>query len=172
MRGSHMNNRTRIVNDPADLVPLLRVFKSDAHKKVFSSLLNGWRTEDELREMLQEEIYHSLDMLQKTGLVETKWRMPEQGNTPQIEYHTSYSKLRADFQCSITDMCDLIRIAITDDETLRDVADTMEFEVRNGNSSVQNLSRTLNQSPTFLRGIAKRSHSLVVKGHRFELAKR
>jgi predicted DNA-binding ArsR family transcriptional regulator len=111
-------------------------------------------------------------MLQKTGLVETKWRMPEQGNTPQIEYHTSYSKLRADFQCSITDMCDLIRIAITDDETLRDVADTMEFEVRNGNSSVQNLSRTLNQSPTFLRGIAKRSHSLVVKGHRFELAKR
>ena len=37
---------------------------------------------------------------------------------------------------------------------------------------VQNLSRTLNQSPTFLRGIAERSHSLVVKGHRFELAKR
>jgi len=96
-----MNNRTRIVNDPADLVPLLRVFKSDAHKKVFSSLLNGWRTEDELREMLQEDIYYSLDMLQRTGLVETKWRMPEQGNTPQIEYHTSYSKLRADFQCSI-----------------------------------------------------------------------
>ncbi|MEI7828074.1 MAG: ArsR family transcriptional regulator, partial [Euryarchaeota archaeon] len=41
-----MNNRTRIVNDPADLVPLLQVFKSDSHKRVFSSLLNGWRTED------------------------------------------------------------------------------------------------------------------------------
>jgi predicted DNA-binding ArsR family transcriptional regulator len=122
--------------------------------------------------MLQEDIYYSLDMLQRTGLVETKWRMPEQGNTPQIEYHTSYSKLRADFQCSISDICDLIRIAITDDEMLRDVADAMEFEVRNGNSSVQNLSRTLNQSPTFLRGIAKRSQNLLVKGHRFELAKR
>jgi predicted DNA-binding ArsR family transcriptional regulator len=167
-----MNNRTRIVNDPADLVPLLQVFKSDSHKRVFSSLLNGWRTEAELKEMLKEDIYYSLDMLKKTGLVESKWRMPEPGNTPQVEYHTCYSKLRADFQCSISDMCDLIRIAITDDEALRDVADTMECEVKNGNSSVQNLSRTLNQSPTFLRGIAKRSQNLVVKGHRFELSKK
>jgi predicted DNA-binding ArsR family transcriptional regulator len=122
--------------------------------------------------MLQEDIYYSLDMLKKTGLVESKWRMPEPGHTPQVEYHTCYSKLRADFQCSISDICDLIRIAITDDEALRDVADAMEFEVKNGNSSVQNLSRTLNQSPTFLRGIAKRSQNLVVKGHRFELSKR
>ncbi len=166
-----MNNRTRIVNDPADLVPLLQVFKSDSHKRVFSSLLNGWRTEDELRELLEGDIYYSLDMLKKTGLVESKWRMPEPGHTPQVEYHTCYSKLRADFQCSISDICDLIRIAITDDEALRDVADAMEFEVKNGNSSVQNLSRTLNQSPTFLRGIAKRSQNLVVKGHRFELSK-
>lgn len=172
MRGSRMNNRTRIVNDPSDLVPLLQVFKSDVHKKVFSSLLNGWKTEAELTDLLNEEIYYSLDMLKKTGLVESKWRMPEPGNTPQIEYHTSYSKLRADFQCSISDICDLIRIAITDDEALREIADAMESEVKNGNSSVQNLSRTLKHSPTFLRGIAKRSQNLVVKGHRFELAKR
>ena len=167
-----MNNRTRIVNDPADLVPLLQVFKSDSHKRVFSSLLNGWRTEDELKEMCQEDIFCSLDMLKKTGLVESKWRMPKPGHNPQIEYHTCYSKLRADFQCSIADLCDLIRISITDDEALRDVADAMECEVKNGNCSVQNLSRTLNQSPTFLRGIAKRSQHLVVKGHRFELSKR
>src|SRR5660398_197762 len=55
--GSHMNNRTRIVNDPADLVPLLQVFKSDSHKRVFSSLLNGWKTENELGEILQEDTY-------------------------------------------------------------------------------------------------------------------
>ncbi|MDD1726068.1 MAG: ArsR family transcriptional regulator, partial [Euryarchaeota archaeon] len=140
-----MNNRTRIVNDPADLVPLLQVFKSDSHKRVFSSLLNGWRTENELEEMLQEDIYNSLEMLKKIGLIESKWRMPEPGHTPQIEYHTCYSKLRADFQCSISDMSDLIRIAITDDEALRNVADAMECEVKNGNCSVQNLSRTLNQ---------------------------
>ena len=79
-----MNNRTRIVNDPADLVPLLRVLNPSAHKKVFSSLLNGWRTEDELREMLQEEIYYSLDMLQKTGLVETKWACPSKGTRHKL----------------------------------------------------------------------------------------
>jgi predicted DNA-binding ArsR family transcriptional regulator len=166
-----MNNRTRIVNDPADLVPLLQVFKSDTHNRLFNSLLNGWRTEDELKEMLHEDIYYSLDVLKKTGLVESKWRMPEPGHTPQMEYHTCYSRLRADFQVSISDISDLIRIAITEDETLRDVADAMELEVKNGNSSVQSLSRTLNQSPTFLRGIAKRSRNLVVKGHRFELSK-
>src|SRR5665811_749253 len=97
--GSHMNNRTRIVNDPADLVPLLQVFKSDSHKRVFSSLLNGWKTENELEEILQEDIYNSLEILKKIGLIESKWRMPEPGHTPQIEYHTCYSKLRADFQC-------------------------------------------------------------------------
>ncbi len=167
-----MNNRTRIVNDPSDLVPLLHVFKSDTHKKVFSSLITGWKTQGELEELLNEDINGSIDMLKKTGLVESKWRMPEPGKTPQIEYHSSYARLRADFQCSISDVCDLIRIAISDDEMLRDIADAMEVEVKNGNSSVQNLSRTLKQSPTFLRGIAKRSENLVVKGHRFELVRK
>lgn len=167
-----MSNRTRIVNDPADLVPLLQIFKSDAHKRVFNVLLNSWKTEDELRDLLNAEIDGSLEMLKKGGLIETKWRMPEPGKTPEVEYHSSYSKFRADFQCSISDMCDVIRIATSDDEKLREIADIMEDEVRSGNISLQNLSRTLKQSPIFLRGIAKRSQNIVVKGHRFELMRK
>ena len=75
-----MGKRTRIINDPSDLVPLLRTFGSDTHKKVFDILLADWYTEDELEKQLSIEVDESLNILKKCGLVESKWRMPEPGN--------------------------------------------------------------------------------------------
>jgi predicted DNA-binding ArsR family transcriptional regulator len=40
--------RTRIINDPSDLVPLLQAFGSEIHKRVFDELSRDWRTEREL----------------------------------------------------------------------------------------------------------------------------
>ena len=47
--------RTRIINDPSDLVPLLQAFGSDVHKKIFDELSREWRTERELSEIVGDE---------------------------------------------------------------------------------------------------------------------
>jgi predicted DNA-binding ArsR family transcriptional regulator len=163
-----MGKRTRIINDPSDLVPLLRTFGSDTHKKVFDHLLVDWYTEEELKEMLNFEVGESLTILKKSGLIESKWRMPEPGKTPTKEFHTSYSKIQVNFQCSIEDLADLLMITFTCDDDIRNTMELIETEVVNGNQSMTGLSRVVGTSPLYLRGIARRSNKLLVKGQRIE----
>ena len=163
-----MGKRTRIINDPSDLVPLLRTFGSDTHKKVFDHLLVDWYTEEELKEKLDFEVVESLTILKKSGLIESKWRMPEPGKTPTKEFHTSYSKIQVNFQCSIEDLSDLLMIAFTCDDDIRNLMEQIETEVVNGNQSMTGLSRVVGTSPLYLRGIARRSNNLLVKGQRIE----
>ncbi|MDF1558162.1 MAG: ArsR family transcriptional regulator [ANME-2 cluster archaeon] len=163
-----MGKRTRIINDPSDLVPLLRTFGSDTHKKVFDHLLVDWYTEEQLKEMLDFDAEESLIILKKSGLVESKWRMPEPGKTPTKEYHSSYSKIQVNFQCSIEDLSDLLMITFSCDDDIKNMMEQIETEVVNGNQSMTGLSRVVGTSPLYLRGIARRSNNLLVKGQRIE----
>lgn len=164
-----MPKRTRIVNDPADLVPLLQVFGTEKHKKVLDELSMKWWTEKDLKESLGYDAYESLEILRKAGLLENNWRMPKPGQTPDREFRSSYSRLIANFQCSFEDLGDMIMIAFMDDNEVKKIADVIEAEISSGKRSMSNLCRTLDLSPTFLRGIAHRSKTIVVKGQRVEL---
>jgi len=163
-----MGKRTRIINDPSDLVPLLRTFGSETHKKVFDHLLVDWFTEKQLIEKFNFDIEDSLNILKKSGLIESKWKMPEAGKKPEKEYHTSYSKIQVNFQCSIEDLSDLIKITFGRDDDFRTLIKQIETEVINGNQSMTGLSRAVGASPLYLRGVARRSDNLVVKGQRIE----
>ncbi len=162
--------RTRIINDPSDLVPLLQAFGSDIHKRVFDELCVEWHTESELLSMLGDDggVKRSVDLLRKSGLVETKWRMPEPGASPEKEYHSTYSRVQASFGCPMEDLCELIRITFMSEEELRDVIERLKALVSKGNTSLSNLSRELNLSQVFIRGVAKRTEGLNVRGQRVE----
>lgn len=164
-----MPKRTRIVNDPADLVPLFQAFGNDAHKRIFNELSVDWRTEEELARLIGGDIRKSLEVLQKGGLIESRWRMPEPGKTPNKEFHTPYSSVQANFQCRLDDLSDLIVIAFSPEEGFHDIIERIQKEVEKGNASMIGLCRALNQSPSFIRGLAKMSSKLIVKGQRLEL---
>ncbi len=167
-----MAKRTKIVNDPADIVPLLRTFGSKQHKKVFDELSVEWRTREELDDILGYDSSESVELFKEGGLLETKWRMPQPGETPDKEYHASYSKIMTNFQCTFQDFSDLIMISFMEDDQLMEIASVIAKEVTEGKVvSVSNLCRTLDISPAFLRGIANRSNIVEVKGQRIELNK-
>ncbi len=163
--------RTRIINDPSDLVPLLQAFGSEAHKKVFDELSKGWRTERELSELIhdREAVHRSVELLRKSGLVETKWRMPEAGASPEKEFHSTYSRIQASFGAPMEDLSELIRLTFMSEEELRNVTDKIRGQVTSGNTSLSNLSRELSLSQVFIRGVAKRAEGLTVRGQRVEL---
>lgn len=164
--------RTRIINDPSDLVPLLQAFGSEVHKKVFDELCKDWHTEKELVEMIGDDmsVSRSVDLLRKSGLVETKWRVPAPGMTPEKEYHSTYSRVQANFWASMEDMSELIRLTFMSEEELRGVIENLRKQVVSGNTSLSNLSRELGYSQIFIRGVAKRSQGLNVRGQRVELS--
>jgi predicted DNA-binding ArsR family transcriptional regulator len=163
--------RTRIINDPSDLVPLLQAFGSEVHKKVFDELCKGWRTEAELAASAGDvsSVRRSVSLLRKSGLIETKWRVPEPGGSPEKEYHSTYSRIQANFGASMEDLSELIRLTFMSDEDLRDVTGNLQKQVKAGNNSLSNLSRELGMSQIFLKGVAKRAENLAVRGQRIEL---
>jgi predicted DNA-binding ArsR family transcriptional regulator len=168
-----MTKRVRVVNDPADLIPILESFGSSSHRKVFDILSSSWKSEEELRQLVgSNDIKESLDILQKGGLLETKWRMPEPGKTPDKEYHSSYSSVRANFQCSLADLGDVVMIMFMDSREVQKIANRISKEIESGNHSLGGLSRALGLNPTFIKGIAHRTSRFVVKGQRVELLKK
>jgi len=164
-----MGKRTRIINEPSDIVPLLRAFGSEVHKKVFDALQKDWKTEEELEKEVGVKVAESLDVLKKSGMVESKWRMPQPGRKPEKEYHSSYSRVAVNFQCSVEDLSDLIMITFKSDSEIRGYLDVIEKEVVEGNQSMNGLQRVVDKSIMFIRGVAKRSPVLTVKGQRIEL---
>ncbi|MBP1909251.1 ArsR family transcriptional regulator [Methanolobus bombayensis] len=164
-----MSKRTRIINDPSELVPLLQVFGSNRHKKVFDALLNLWMTKEELEELLGTDVTRSINILKKSGLIESQWHMPEPGKTPEKEYRTSYSKVQTNFQCSFEDMSDIIMLTFMPYEEVKDAIEELEILVEQGNDSMSSLTRALNKSPLYIRAVARRSDKLSVMGQRLKL---
>lgn len=165
-----MVRRTKVINDPAELVPLLQTFGSEKHTRVFYEIFSDWRTEKELQDIIgRKDITKSLEILRNCGLLESRWRMPEPSKTPEKEHYSSYSKIRSNFQCSMEDLGGLIEIAFMDEKEIREIVDKIVEEVSKGTTSMVNLSRIMKQNPAFLRGVAKRSDKVTVKGQRVEL---
>jgi predicted DNA-binding ArsR family transcriptional regulator len=155
----------RIVNDPVELVPLLMTFNDPSFKKVYELLNKSWMTEDEIRVHVDSDsIPLCLQILKKGNLVEEQWRMPKPGAKPLKEFRATYNKFRATFQCSLSDLSDILYISLSNDENLREVVEKIEGELGKGNSSINDLSRKFGVSPVFIKGLAKRIIHMDVKG--------
>jgi len=122
-------------------------------------------TEEELAAYVDiSTVAECLSILKKGNLIEEQWRMPKPGQKPMKEYRATYSRFRASFQCSMGDIGDLLHIAISNDENLRAIVDSVEGEIAAGTSSIGDISRRHGVSPIFIRGLAKRIANLDVKG--------
>jgi predicted DNA-binding ArsR family transcriptional regulator len=155
----------RIVNDPVELVPLLMTFNSPSFKKVYELLSKAWMTEEELKAQVGDDsVPVCIQVLKKGNLVEEQWRMPKPGEKPIKEYRGTYNKFRANFQCNLQDLTDILYISLSNDENLREVVGKIEAEMGNGNTSIGDLSRKFGVSPVFIKGLAKRIPELDVKG--------
>lgn len=160
-----MPGHIRIVNDPVELVPLLMTFNDPSFKKVYELLHKSWLTENEIKAQVKNDsVGLCLQILKKGNLVEEQWRMPKPGVNPEKEFRATYNKFRANFQCNLSDLSDILYISLSNDENLREVVEHIEGELQKGNSSINDLSRKFNVSPIFIKGLAKRITHMDVKG--------
>ncbi len=160
-----MPGHIRIVNDPVELVPLLMTFNDPSFKKVYELLNKSWLTEAEIRSHIDDDsVTLCLQVLKKGNLVEEQWRMPKPGAKPEKEFRATYTKFRANFQCNLQDLSDILYIALSNDENLRETVEQIEEELTRGNSSINDLSRKFGVSSVFIKGLAKLITHMDVKG--------
>jgi predicted DNA-binding ArsR family transcriptional regulator len=140
-------------------------FNDTSYKKVYELLNKSWMTEEEIKAHVDADVVPlCLQILKKGNLVEEQWRMPKPGAKPQKEFRATYNKFRANFQCNLSDLSDILYISLSNDESLRGVVENIEEELGRGNSSINDLSRKFSVSPVFVKGLAKRLPHLDVKG--------
>ena len=140
-------------------------FNDTNFKKVYELLNKSWLTEEEIQAQVGDDsISLCLQLLKKGNLVEEQWRMPKPGSKPEKEFRATYNKFRANFQCNLSDLSDIIYISLSNDEILRDVVEKIEEELGKGNSSINDLSRKIGVSSVFIKGLAKRIPHMDVKG--------
>ncbi|RLI82356.1 MAG: ArsR family transcriptional regulator [Archaeoglobales archaeon] len=164
--------RAKLVNDVVDLVPIMHMFSTTTYKRVYSALLNGWYTIQELREMFGDGVEEALKILKSAGMLEVRWRMPKDpAGIPEKEYHVTYTHLNASFYVSLIEFNKVLDIIFMPEDEFEDVVRKIVDEIRAGRMSVQHISRELKLDPIVVRAIAKRSLRLNLKGNIVEISK-
>jgi predicted DNA-binding ArsR family transcriptional regulator len=167
-----MVKRAKLVNDVVELIPIFHLLSTDTYRKVYSALLEGWYTYDELKERFGEGFEEALRILKHAGMLEVKWRMPsDPGGRPEKEYHVSYTHVSANFYISLKDLNKVLEVVFMPDDELEEYVKKLEEEIKAGRTSVPYMCKSLNLDPLFVRSVAKRSLKLNLKGQLVELAK-
>jgi len=167
-----MVRRAKLVNDAVELVPVLQLFSTETYRKVYETLLNEWKTYDELKQLYGDGVDEALKILKNAGMLEVKWRMPsEPVSKPEKEYHVSYTHLSINVYISLKDLNTILNaIFMAEDEESEIVRKIVE-QIAKGRMSVQHISRETGMDSLFIRAIAKKSLKLSLKGQLVEMAK-
>jgi len=166
-----MGGRTKVIDDASELVPLLRTFGSSTHKKVFDALTTGWHIVAELSELTGEQVEvveRSIVVLKKCGLVDSQWRMVAGAKRPEKEYTCIYTKVYMNLRCSMDELAELIQLTFASNGEIQGEVEVLIAELESGNKSLTNLSRIMGKSPVYLKGLARRTDGLMVKGQRID----
>ncbi|OUJ18483.1 ArsR family transcriptional regulator [Methanonatronarchaeum thermophilum] len=161
-----MSNNTKIINDPADLVPLLHVFKNDRYTEIFRQVFDGDVSQDELEEEFGKDAEEMLDLLNSIGLVKSHWSM--NNGSPVKEYETSYSRFKANFECDLKEIVEILHISMLSDELFEKDQEALEGMIENGSEFISDLSEKLEQSEVLVRAMARRSDSVYIRGNKIE----
>lgn len=159
-------NRIKVINEPSDLVPLLRAVDSPTKKEIFKELTHGWLTESQIKEKYGEEGLEALRLLEKMRLVETKWQAGDGG--PVKAYHSFYTSLHISASSPVFEISDVLTVAIMSDPDYRKLEERIYDAVGKQGKFAGDLAEELDMSQIMLKSVIKRSSRLDFRGHRVE----
>ncbi len=162
--------RIKVINEPTDLVALLRAMDSPTKKSVFQECANGWVSMKTVEDTYGKEGVEALSFFEKMHLVETSWQIDSQFNKEKI-YHTYYVSVHINTSAQITEISDVLFITAMNDETYNKLECKVFEKVSEEGTFSGEFVKDLELTPTMLKSLVKRSGRLAYKGHRIERIK-
>ena len=113
--------RTKVINDSADLVSIIRAFDTSTKKEVFNEILKDWTPTSVIIEKFGRKGQAALEFFDKMKLAETKWTTPEEGidGRPQKMYRSFYSLFNINISCPVNEISDIFTISALNDENFK-----------------------------------------------------
>jgi predicted DNA-binding ArsR family transcriptional regulator len=152
--------RTKVINDSADLVAIIRAFDSPTKKEVFSDISKEWTPTSSIMRKFGENGLNALEFFDKMKLAETKWTTPDDGmnGKPQKMYRAFYSVFNINISCPVDEISEIFNISsLTKDEFKHLEKDIYEFIGDEGTFG-NKVSENFKISNTALKALVKRSN--------------
>ncbi len=159
-------NRIKVINEPSDLVPILRAVDTATKKEVFRELTHDWLTEAQIKDRYGEEGLDALRLFEKMRLVETKWQAGDGG--PVKAYHSFYTSLHISASSPVHEISDVLQVAMMPDDDYRQLEGRIFDAVGKQGKFAGDLAEELDMSQVMLKSVIKRSSRLDFRGHRVE----
>lgn len=162
--------RIKVINEPTELVPMLRALDTVVKRQVFQEVTNGWNTAEQIEDKYGEEGKDALLFFEKMKLVETMWQSRED-NTQEKAYHTYYISFYINTSAPVTEISDILAAAVMDDKEFNKLETKIIKLVGEDGMFIGDISEQEDLSATFLKALVKRSTKLEYRGHRIEKSK-
>lgn len=161
-----MADRTKVVSEAEDLVPVLRSFDTDVKRRVFRLLTEEWVTESTVEEKFGEEGLDALEFFDQSNLVDTEFRPGDDGM--EKAYETYYSSFNINVTAPVDEMAEILRAAVMSNEEFEDVESRILDLVGDGDVRAHGVAEELDIPVIALKALLKRSPRLELRGHHVE----
>ena len=157
-----------MINEPSELVPMLRSVDTPAKRDVLKEVTLEWRTADEIEAKFGPEGREAIIFFEKMKLVETRW-MAKNGGYPEKSYHTYYTSFSINAQWPVYEISDVLTAAMMGDDEYKEIEDKILEQVGKDGRFSGDVAEALGLSSTMLKSLVRRSVKMDYRGHRIEL---
>jgi predicted DNA-binding ArsR family transcriptional regulator len=161
--------RIKVINEPTELVPILRAVDTKVKRDVFKEVSQDWCTLKAIEEKYGEEGKEALMFFEKMKLVETKWESGEAGS--EKAYHSYYMSFHINTSCPVLEISDVLAVAVMSKKEFDKYEKKILGLIGNEGKFAGDIAEELGLTPTMLKALVKRSAVLEYRGHRVEKLK-
>jgi predicted DNA-binding ArsR family transcriptional regulator len=161
-------NRIKVINEPSELVPMLRSVDTPVKRDVLKEVTLEWKTADQIEEKYGQEGRDAIIFFEKMKLVETRW-LSTGGNYPEKSYHTYYTSFNINAQWPVYEISDVLTAAMMDEEEYAAIEAKIIEQVGKDGRFSGDVAEALGLSSTMLKSLVRRSVRVDYRGHRIEL---
>jgi len=152
--------RTKVINDSADLVSIIRAFDTEVKKNVYNEILKDWTPLSVVKDKFGEKGEQALEFFDKMKLVETKWTTPEEGidGKPQKLYRSFYSLFNINISCPVNEISEIFNISSLDHDDFKKLENEIYKFIGENGKFGNSVSENFGISNTALKALVKRSN--------------
>ena len=160
-------NRIKVINEPSELVPMLRSVDSTIKRDVLKASTLEWRTADESAQKFGPDGRDATIFFATMKRVETP-RLSKDGGYPEKSYHTYYTSFSINAQWPVYEISDVLTAAMMSDEEYAQIEEKILAEVGKDGRFSGDVAEALGLSSTMLKSLVRRSVKMDYRGHRIE----
>ncbi|MFX0206450.1 MAG: ArsR family transcriptional regulator [Candidatus Hodarchaeota archaeon] len=161
-------NRIKVVNELAELVPMLRAVDTEVKTEVFKEVANEWKTANQIEEKYGREGVEALHFFEKLKLVETKWQTGATAS-PEKAYHAFYGSFHINATAPVQEISDILFVVVMPESKYKKLEEKLCKLVGGEGKFAGDLADEMNVSHMTLRALVKRSSKLDFRGHRVQI---